>query len=1119
MRCAIAFRQYGWERVAEAGQREGAVGFVDVWNQGERTVGSGLGRCATGGGAAAGHWRRKWPPHPTAPLGPWGASGEGEGEGGVWSEMEDSLIGGGASTSFQVEDGESDGLDTGGGHAAYGSPSWGDGTDGDQEIDPLIRATFHACDLDGDGQIAVDELRVALAAMGYPDEPRLAQIVRTVEHQLRDEDVKRSTSRMPVFRRDFHFDIKKKVRTGTLDEESPRCCKKSRATVGAPFVKAKNGVHHALYRAINAAAHSAKRIGIHAEDEALEFDGVRCLFGRGVQATHWVPVELNINDETGMLTIDLNNGTKSEVSLRDCKVNKPRLHRRGYPYCLRLDTATPHRTIPNSAHLEGCNKFLLATSSEDSTLKWAHRMQPFTLHADQRVDGALDMHEFQRLIQHEFTKVFPEHNWRTGCRKIVKLHRAFQTADLDGDHSIQQDELELVIRATGSLADTADKSELWELLVADSKVNDEVGWFDFLQAVCRLHDEPQLQQLLNVDKPNRWALISLLIDVPVSKATEAELLEDMTAVERTSIQFLQKMQKKTDKVETTERLIRAEQGLFRKKTPEQKKRIRHIRWWLQWWLFWIATITNAVAGIWENYLMWQCGTDSTGLDNGFYLTCNTCKDEETFGLNLLDCAVPYVKDSCDITGTKPTKSYTDMVIGGLETLITLNTSGVDAQAVNEHQYGGYNCLCDSGMVVSGNTAVFWGLNLPMIVVTVLLEIYLMGFAALRASCLVAAEYEFRLTPLNETRAFVARAFIRATFELGQPKSAVLGVDPEQKSTFQLKLEAAVMGMLYILKVLLLGTAIKLLLWQPFMPMIYYTWVGSYSPLVASIFWDALIGSVIMDQVENRAHGVIAGTELFNDLVEKFSLGEEDEPQSGGFSAERPKLSELGRIQVVRAIGVAIVENGVMYPSMELLLRHAIQYFDIPTLVPEGIDAAELDSSEMLMEKLPDLPRREQMLVAAVHLLAILLDGTLTLAEIRQFRQRFYSQPTNDQRELEFDEREPNFFGSWPRDENNSVRGGQPNVIGNERDLAPRMLHLSYLFRTRQYLTAEDLVHAIAGHAEFSQLEIEYPFWRNCCGRGVDLTTCKIVYEHRELKAWPVGRYMEEFWNLMTFKLV
>ncbi len=983
----------------------------------------------------------------------------------------------------------------------------------DRVIDPMVKAAFAACDTDDDGTVNFAELQAVLSAMGCrATGPELVAMMDRVERRVHDglrKSVHTSAASGPlsVFHRDFHLHIEKKMRVSSTSRtrtSEAGCCSRSKKAVSTPVVKVKNGIQHALYRVIDNAAHRARRIGIHGTDEVVEFDGVRCWFDRRNDPTNdWVGVQLQF-DETGLLTIgDQHGRTLQQVSLRSCTVTRPKVQRRGYPHTWRVDIATEDAQ-PNASDRSRYQKLLFAASGAHLMKEWIDRMQPFCIvaqaHADvdaSVVDGELDVFEFQRMIKYELKEFFPDSDWRSRCRKIEKLHRAFHTADLDGDQIIVRDELETVVIATDVGADPSpeEMNELWELL--DPQRKGQVGWFDFLQAMAQLDDRPEVKQLLAVDKPNRWALISLLLDVPVSMARERELLEDMTGVERKGIDFLKRLQKPADKAQTSARLRRAANGTLRQQTAEQRKHVRHIRWWLQWWLFWIAVVTNTVAGVWENYVMWLRGTDSTGMFNGFYLDCSTCKDEDTFGLNLVDCKMPYLKDSCDITGAKPHESYIDALQDTVE--------GEHERHVLE-QYGGYNCLCDGGIQVSGNTAAFWGLNIPMILVTVLLEIYLMGFAALRASCQIAAEYDFRLTPLNESRAFVARAFIRATFELGQPKSAVLGVDPEEKSSLQLKLEATVLAILYGLKVVVLGTAIKLLLWAPYIPMIYYTWIGSYSPVVASIFWDALIGSVIMDQVENRAFGVVAGTELFNELLESFSLGEDDVTQA---AEQKPVLSREGRVQVVRAIGSAIVENGTMYPTMELLLRHAIQYFDLAQIVPGGLDQADLGSLNRFKEELPHLSRREQQLVASAHLLAMLLDGTLSLPEILAFED-IYSQP--EEREVE--------FGGSGLDDGSADAAGPPNLIVQRDDLVPRMLHLSYLYRRRDYVTAGDLGHAIAGNSQFSQGEVEYPFWRNCCGYGINLTKCRLVNNgQKHLKPWRLRRYGEELWNVLTFKLV
>ena len=67
----------------------------------------------------------------------------------------------------------------------------------------------------------------------------------------------------------------------------------------------------------------------------------------------------------------------------------------------------------------------------------------------------------------------------------------------------------------------------------------------------------------------------------------------------------------------------------------------------------------------------------------------------------------------------------------------------------------------------------------------------------------------------------------------------------------------------------------------------------------------------------------AEAELFNDVVELH------------FKSEK-EISDRGRINMVRAVGVAIVKQGSMYCTMELLLRHTIQYLGLRgRAVPSG----------------------------------------------------------------------------------------------------------------------------------------------------------------------------------------
>ena len=95
------------------------------------------------------------------------------------------------------------------------------------------------------------------------------------------------------------------------------------------------------------------------------------------------------------------------------------------------------------------------------------------------------------------------------------------------------------------------------------------------------------------------------------------------------------------------------------------------------------------------------------------------------------------------------------------------------------------------------------------------------------------------------------------------------------------------------------------------------------------------------------------------------------------------ISPLGKIQIARAVGVAIVKNGSMYPTMELLLRHAIQYLGLRgksvialpgTLDSEDGFIMDLQGIDPEDPDTPGLTKEEQVVVLSIHLLALMLDG-------------------------------------------------------------------------------------------------------------------------------------------------
>ena len=281
------------------------------------------------------------------------------------------------------------------------------------------------------------------------------------------------------------------------------------------------------------------------------------------------------------------------------------------------------------------------------------------------------------------------------------------------------------------------------------------------------------------------------------------------------------------------------------------------------------------------------------------------------------------------------------------------------------------------------------------------ELMLLGTSAVKCACRIAAEYNYRLYPLNAERAFVANALIRPCFEMGNPKSPVLSVDPEVESNAKRRLRIFAVTVIYAGKIFFVSGITKVIL-KLSLSVPQYTWTTSYAPILACCFWDTLIFSVAMEHVAVVASGISTAPEVFNEIMRDHELnngliqkrpavdnGAPSTSPTVGASVEvggagddsDPKTTAvpLWKVQCVRAVGVAIVLKGSMHPAMELLLRHAIQYFGLKG--SEQVHGpGSLDSIPRFLDDMRKLTPRERKTVLKVHLLAETIDGALNKDE-------------------------------------------------------------------------------------------------------------------------------------------
>ena len=537
-------------------------------------------------------------------------------------------------------------------------------------------------------------------------------------------------------------------------------------------------------------------------------------------------------------------------------------------------------------------------------------------------DGQLDFEEFCLLMRSDQLQPFlaaTGDDWMQRVTQIQSLRRAYDTADVDGDNALELSEFRMVLLALDPSASVSqdDVAYVWALLNPDGRAS--VGWGDFLCGMDAVMGDERAASILHLDQPNKWSLISLLVDTVVSEQEEAELLANMSFFEKVGVETLKKQKRDMDTERVSAVLRRACEGTLHVLDDDKKHAIRrHLRV-VALQAFLIALLTNLVPALWEHYIIHT--TASNGVADAYWV-CN----QELF------------------------------------------SPGFPHSPVNESIAEEQLKACDRAPLAT--IATFWAMNIPMVVLCLGIELLLLGMAAVRCACSIAGEYEFRLVPLNAERVFVSNAMIRTCFEMGASKSPVFGVDPEagMETTLQRRLKIFLMAAIFAGKIALTTLLLKQLS-KLVLPIFVWTWTNSHCATVACCFWDTLICARIMEEVEICAMGVACAPEVFNEVMDRLNAKRRGRP-----------MSTLGQLQVVRAIGVAIVLEGSMHPTMELLLRHAIQYFGLKSS-PMLAEPRNLDSIPRFLSDLPKLDPDEQLAVMCVHLLTQMLDGAMDDPEL------------------------------------------------------------------------------------------------------------------------------------------
>ena len=416
-------------------------------------------------------------------------------------------------------------------------------------------------------------------------------------------------------------------------------------------------------------------------------------------------------------------------------------------------------------------------------------MEENALHGVMDSDSDMIFAEYVHMMCGEVIKEYVPADWRQSAYQMRLYRNAYDTADVDGDNKLEFRELEMVVMALDphhSLTHE-DMEYLWGVLNPDG--HKELTFNLFLKGMKSVKKDSKCSTWIDINKPNKWEILSLIIDTPVGEAEEKRILSNLTGAERAGIKILAAHTQPMDRERMGQVLKRAGDGRLRHLQQSQLDRMKQVHHRCVILCGLIGYLFTMGPATFENWLVWSLEVD--GAKEAYWV----CKPHSVPDVNGTSYVSAWAHDAtivqhpelfrCKVNIWNESDCiYPSDYVGNRAGDVDWEVAVPDEEKCTYCSCVVCNCVPtdDEGELDHYVLTVFWVLNLAFIVFNIVFEIALLMYLAVRYCVQVAWALDYRLVPLNADRAFVADSLVRAAFELGNPDSPVLGVDPHRETT-------------------------------------------------------------------------------------------------------------------------------------------------------------------------------------------------------------------------------------------------------------------------------------------------------------------------------------------------